>query len=92
MSKAFELNAEKANRLDDQANYLNLKFIIGYKQQTLHKAHDRRDDFNFHIVNFPFLSSRNHLTLHMVFTFHRLSDMQDVAHVMMTLDIVIKSQ
>ena len=28
----------------------------------------------------------------MAFTFHNLSDMQDAAHIMMTMDIAIKSQ
>ena len=35
----FELNVEKANRLDDQTNYLDLAFIIGNNNRsTLHKA------------------------------------------------------
>ena len=33
-----------------------------------------------------------HLALHMVFTFHSLSDIQDATHFMMTLDIAINSQ
>ena len=50
-----ELNVENANRLDDQENYLDLTFIIG--NNRLHtKLYDKRDDFNFHVVNFPFLS------------------------------------
>ena len=52
-----ELNVEKANRLDDQANYLDLTFIIGNNDRLCTKLYDKRDDFNFHIVNFPFLSS-----------------------------------
>ena len=47
-----ELNVEKANRLDDQANYLDLTFIIGNNNRLSTKLYDRRDDFNF-----PFLSS-----------------------------------
>ena len=52
-----ELNVEKDNRLDDQANYLDLTFIIGNNIRLYTKLYDKRDDFNFHIVNFPFLSS-----------------------------------
>ena len=44
--------------LDDQANYLDLTFIIGNKKYNRRytKLYDKRDDFYFHIVNFPFLS------------------------------------
>ena len=52
-----ELNVEKANRSDDQANYLNLTFIIGNNNRLYTKLYDKRDDFNLHTVNFPFLSS-----------------------------------
>ena len=48
-----ELNVEKANRSD----YLDLTFIIGNNNRVYTKLYDKRDDFNFHIVNFPFLSS-----------------------------------
>ena len=53
-----ELNVENANRLDDQANYLDLTFIMGNNNRHYTKLYDKRDDFNFPIVNFPFLSSR----------------------------------
>ena len=52
-----ELNVEKANRFDDQANYLDLTFIIGNNNRLYTKLYDKRDHFNFHIVNLPFLSS-----------------------------------
>ena len=52
-----ELNVEKANRLNDQANYLELTFIVGNNNRLYTKLYDKRDDFNFHIVKFPFLSS-----------------------------------
>ena len=50
-----ELNVEKANRQDDQADDQDLTFIIGNRLHR--KLYDKRDDFNFHIVDFPFLSS-----------------------------------
>ena len=52
-----EQNVEKADRLDDQANYLDLTFIMGNNSRLYTKLYDKRHDFNFHIVNFPFLSS-----------------------------------
>ena len=52
-----QLTVEKANRSDDLANYLDLTFIIGNKNRLHTKLYDRRDEFDFHIVNFPFLSS-----------------------------------
>ena len=56
---------------DDLANYLDLTFIIESNNRLYTKLYDKRDDFDFHIVNFPFLSSNrwDHLALHMVFIF-----------------------
>ena len=48
---------EKANTSDDLANYLDLTFIIESNNRLYTKLYDKRDDFDFHIVNFPFLSS-----------------------------------
>ena len=39
------------------ANYLGLTFIIQSNNRLYTKLYDKRDDFDFHIVNFPFLSS-----------------------------------
>ena len=51
-----QLTVEKANKSDHLADYLDLTVIIdsGSKLST---RHDKRYDFDFHIVNFPFLSS-----------------------------------
>ena len=48
---------EKANTSDDPANYLDLIFIIESNNRLYTKLYDNHDDFDFHIVNFPFLSS-----------------------------------
>ena len=48
---------EKANRSDDLADYLDLTFIIGSSNRLYTDLYDKRDDFDFHVVNFPFLSS-----------------------------------
>ena len=52
-----QLTVEKTNTSDDLANYLDLTFIIGSNNQLYTKLFDKRDDFDFHIVNFPFPSS-----------------------------------
>ena len=52
-----QITAEKANTSDDLANYLDLTFIIESNNRFHTKLYDKRDDFDFHIVIFPFLSS-----------------------------------
>ena len=52
-----QLTVEKANTFDDLANYLDLTFIIESNNRLYTKLYDKRDDFDFHIVNFLFLSS-----------------------------------
>ena len=52
-----QLTVEKANTSDDLANYLDLTSMIGSNSQFYTKlCHNKRDDFHFHIVHFPFLS------------------------------------
>ena len=48
---------KKANKLDHLADYLDLTFIIESGGKLSTRLFDKRDDFDFHIVNFPFLSS-----------------------------------
>ena len=52
-----QLTVEKANKSDHLADYLDLTFIIDSGGKLSTRLYDRRDDFDFHIVNFPFLSS-----------------------------------
>ena len=52
-----QLTVEKANTSDDPANYLDLTFIIKSNNPLYTKLYDKRDDFDFHIVNFLFLLS-----------------------------------
>ena len=52
-----QLTVEKANTSDDLANYLDLTSITGSNNRLYTKLYNKRDDFDFHIVNFPFLSS-----------------------------------
>ena len=52
-----QLTVEKANKLDHLANYVDLTFIIDSGGKFSTRFYDKRDDFGFQIVNFPFLSS-----------------------------------
>ena len=45
------------NKSDHLADYLDLTFIIDSGGKLSTRLYDKRDDFDFHIVNFPFLSS-----------------------------------
>ena len=48
---------EKANKSDHLADCFDLTFIINSGGKLSSRLYDKRDDFDFHIVNFPFLSS-----------------------------------
>ena len=52
-----QLTVEKANKSDHLADYLDLTFIIDSGGKLSTRLYDKHDDFGFHIVNFPFLSS-----------------------------------
>ena len=47
----------KICRFTTSASYLDLLLSIGRDGQLHTSIYDKRDDFNFHITNFPFLSS-----------------------------------
>ena len=82
-----QLTVDKANKSDHLADYLDLTFIIYSGGKLSTRLYDKRDDFDSHIVNFPFLSSKHHLALLMVCTFHSSLDMYDAAHTMRISDI-----
>ena len=50
-----QLTVEKGNKSDNLADYLDLTFIIDSGGKLSTWLYDKRDDFDFHIVNFPFL-------------------------------------
>ena len=53
-----QLTVEKADKSDLLANYhLDLTFMIDRGGKLSTTFYDKPDDFVFHIVNFPFLSS-----------------------------------
>ena len=51
------MTVKKVNKSDHLADYLDLTFIKGSGGKLSTRLYDKREDFDFHIVNFPFLSS-----------------------------------
>ena len=52
-----ELEIKNTTESNTSAFYLDLLLSIGRDGQLRTSLYDKRDDFNFHITNFPFLSS-----------------------------------
>ena len=52
-----QLTVEKVNKLDHLADYLELTLIRDSGGKLSTRLYDKLDDFDFIIVNFPFLSS-----------------------------------
>ena len=52
-----ELEIKDTTESNTSASYLDLLLSIGSDCQLHTSIYDKRDDFNFHITNFPFLSS-----------------------------------
>ena len=52
-----ELEIKDTTESNTSASYLNLLLSIGTDGQLRTSLYDKRDDFNFYITNFPFLSS-----------------------------------
>ena len=52
-----ELEIKDTTKSNTSASYLDLLLSIGKDGQLRTPLYDKRDDFNFHITNFPFLSS-----------------------------------
>ena len=65
-----QLTVEKANASDNLANYPDLTIILGSNNRLYTKLYDKSDDFDFHIVNFPFLSSNIASSPSLVYIFH----------------------
>ena len=51
------LKIKDTTESNTSASYLDLLLSIGRDGQLQTSIHEKRDDFNFHITNFPFLSS-----------------------------------
>ena len=54
---AAELEIKDTTESITPASYLDLLLSIGRDGELHTSSYDKRDDFNFHITNFPFLSS-----------------------------------
>ena len=52
-----ELEINDTTDADHRASYLDLDLSYDRDKRLQVKLYDKRDDFNFNIVNFPFLSS-----------------------------------
>ena len=52
-----ELEIKQTTESNTSASYLDLLLSIGRDGQLHTSLYDKRDDFNFHVTNFPFLSS-----------------------------------
>ena len=52
-----QLTVEKVNNSDHLADHLDLTLVIDSIGKLSTRLYDKRDDFDFHIVNFPFFSS-----------------------------------
>ena len=83
-----QLTVERANKSDHLANFFDLTFIIdsGSKLSTRH--YEKRDDFDFHIVNFLFLSSNIPSGLSYGVYISQLISTYDAAHIMIIVQVI----
>jgi hypothetical protein len=61
----IELEIKDTTDTDRSASYLDLHLEYDSEGRVITKHYDKRDDFNFIIVNFPFICSKIPVTLHM---------------------------
>ena len=78
-----ELQLNKANSSDTEAPFLDLNLSIT-NGIVSSKIYDKRDDFNFEIVNFPFLDEDVLALLPMVYIFLSLFVLLECALMLMT--------
>ena len=80
-----ELEVKDKTESNTSVSYLDLLLSIGRDGQLRTSLYDKRDDFNFHITNFPFLSRNIHLRPPMAFLSHNSSDTPGLAPLMNVL-------
>ena len=85
-----ELQLNRANSSDTEAPFLDLNLCISNGTVST-KIYDNRDDFDFDIVNFPFLDGDVPGVPHMGYTYLNLLDSPELLQILMTLTTVIKS-
>ena len=81
-----ELQLNKANPSDTEAPFLDLDLSITNDKIST-KLYDKRDDFNFEIVNFHFLVEMFLAPLPMVYVFCNLFVLQEFVLMLMTSPI-----
>ena len=81
----MELQLNRANSSDTEAPFLDLYLYISNGTVST-KIYDKRDDFDFDLVNFPFLDG----VPHMGYTYLNLLDSPELLQILMTLTTVTK--
>ena len=85
-----ELQLNRANSSDTEAPFFCLNLCISYGTVST-KIYDKRDDFDFDIVNFPFLDGDVPRRTSYGYTYLNLLDSPELLQILMTLTAVIKS-
>ena len=83
-----ELQLNRANSSDTEASFSDLNLCISNGTVST-KIYDKRDDFDFDMVNFPFLAMFPGVP-HMGYTYLNLLDSSELLQILMTLTTVIK--
>ena len=79
------LEIKDTTESNTSVSYSDLLLSIGRDGQLHTSLYDERDDFNFHITNFPFLAATSHLRPPMAFLSHNSSDTPGLAPLMNVL-------
>ena len=84
-----ELQLNRANSSDTEAPFLDLNLCISNGTVST-KIYDKRDDFDFDIVNFPFLDGDVPRRTSYGYTYLNLLDSPELLQILTTLTTVIK--
>ena len=84
-----ELQLNKANSYDTKAPFFDLNLCMSNGTVST-KIYDKRDDFDFDIVNCPFLDGDVPCIPHMGYTYFNLLDSPELLQILVTLTTVIK--
>jgi hypothetical protein len=74
-----ELEIKDTTESSTSALYLDVLLKLDTNDKITTQLYDKRDDFNFSIVNFPYLCSNIPAYLHMVYIYRSLFDMQELS-------------
>ena len=85
-----ELQLNKANASDTEVAFLDLNLSI-HNDIVSTKIYDKRDDFNFDIVNFPFLDAMSLNVPVMVYIYLNLFALTEHLRMLLTSIIVTNS-